>query len=89
MTDYTFPVVVKLSIEGSSAVQLKDTSPITVFLWNVNEHFPLVAMDPFYVSVPADATVQSTVGKLPSVSDADGQTGFFYAIVTDSPFRYL
>ena len=79
----------KLSIAGSSAVQQKDTSPITVFIQNVNENFPVVATDPLFIRVAADTANQSVVGKVPIVTDEDGQTDFIYSIVTESPFRYL
>ncbi|KAI6656727.1 Cadherin-related tumor suppressor [Oopsacas minuta] len=85
-TNYSFSVTVKLSINGSIEVQSKDESSATVYLRNVNEHSPVIAIDPFSITVSADVPVGSAVGRLPSVTDLDGQDDFTYSIVTASPF---
>ena len=79
----------KLSIEGSIEVQSQDTSPINVYLRNVNEHSPVVAMDPFSVTMSADVPIGGVIGKLPLVSDLDGQNDFVFSLVTGSPFGYV
>ena len=89
VTNYTYPALVRLSIEGSAEVTRQDTSPLTVYLRNVNEHSPVVAMEPFSVIMSADVPVGSVIGKLPLVTDFDGQNGFNFSLVTDSPFGYV
>ena len=79
----------KLSIEDSIEVQSQDTSPINVYLRNVNEHSPMVAMDPFSVTMSADVPIGGVIGKLPLVSDLDGQNDFVFSLVTGSPFGYV
>ena len=89
VTNYTFPVIVKLSIDGSSEVQSQDTSTTNVYLRNVNEHSPVVAMDPFPVTMSADVPVGSVIGMLPLVTDQDEQNDFNFTLDTESPFGYV